>query len=99
MVEIMSPEEVALQDFTGNTALHHAATAGSVNVAMALLRKNPALTEFQCNQGFIHLLSAVVYGFGTKKGKEIAWFFATRTTKPFVETTSEDHLLLKLTSN
>ncbi|KAK3220220.1 hypothetical protein Dsin_014190 [Dipteronia sinensis] len=80
LVEIMSPEQVALPDLTGNTAHHHAATAGSVKAAMALLKKNPALTEYQGNQGFIPLLSAVVYG--AEKGKEMTWFPARRTPHP-----------------
>ncbi|KAL5755738.1 hypothetical protein ACOSQ2_020484 [Xanthoceras sorbifolium] len=97
LIEQMTPEEVAVKDFSGNTALHHAATTGNLNVAIALLRKNCGLTEVQGNQGFLPLLTAVVYG--ADKGKEMAWFLAMRTENPFVETgtTSVCNLLLELT--
>ncbi|KAH7569702.1 hypothetical protein JRO89_XS06G0248200 [Xanthoceras sorbifolium] len=94
LVEKMTPEQVAVVDVNGNTALHYAAFTGVVNVAKALLRKNPNLTEVQGSQGFIPLLSAVVHG--AAKGKEMASFLATQTKNPFLEATST-HLLLELT--
>ncbi|KAL5822530.1 hypothetical protein ACOSQ4_020430 [Xanthoceras sorbifolium] len=97
LIEQMTPEEVAVKDFSGNTALNHAATTGNLNVAIALLRTNSGLTDVQGNQGFLPLLTAVVYG--ADKGKDMAWFLAMRTKNPFVktETTSDCRLLLELT--
>ncbi|KAL5824378.1 hypothetical protein ACOSQ3_020441 [Xanthoceras sorbifolium] len=80
LIEQMTPEEVDVKDLSGNTALLHAATTGNLNVAIALLRKNCGLTEVQGNQGFLPLLTAVVYG--ADKGKEMAWFLAMRTENP-----------------
>ncbi|KAL5757538.1 hypothetical protein ACOSP7_020149 [Xanthoceras sorbifolium] len=95
LIEDMTPEQVAVKDFSGNTALNHAAISGNLNVANALLRKNSDLTEVQGHHGFLPLLTAVVYG--ADKGKDMAWFLAVRTKNPFVETTSDCHLLLELT--
>ncbi|KAL5775860.1 hypothetical protein ACOSP7_013417 [Xanthoceras sorbifolium] len=94
LVEKMTPEQVAVTDDCGNTALHFAAFTGVVNVAKALLRKNPGLTELQGSQDFIPLLSAVVHG--AAKGKEMAWFLASQTKNPFREAMST-HLLVELT--
>ncbi|KAH7569703.1 hypothetical protein JRO89_XS06G0248500 [Xanthoceras sorbifolium] len=90
----MTPEQVAVTNYSGNTALHFATYTGVVNVAKALLRKNPGLPEVQGSQDFIPLLAAVVRG--AAKGKEMAWFLASQTKNPFREAMST-HLLVKLT--
>ncbi|KAH7571393.1 hypothetical protein JRO89_XS04G0037000 [Xanthoceras sorbifolium] len=96
LVEMMSPEEVAVQDISENTALHYAAISGIVNGAKALVEKNHGLTQVKALGTYIPLHSAVYPG--ALKGKDMASYLARVTEDPFVENSTDYHILLELTN-
>lgn len=77
LVSIMTEEEVEMRDMNGCTALHYAASAGSLKAAMALVKRNRRLTNIVNSDGWTPLLSAVFHGF---ENKDLVWYLSMVTT-------------------
>ncbi|KAL7168170.1 hypothetical protein ACSBR2_038584 [Camellia fascicularis] len=64
LVELMLPEELALTDYFGNTALHAVAVLGNITEAKLVVEKNPDLPNIWNNDGSLplHLAACMVRG-------------------------------------
>ncbi|EXB38944.1 Ankyrin repeat-containing protein [Morus notabilis] len=76
LAAIMPVEALAMQDQAGYTALHHAAIAGSMKTAVALVKRNPSLTNVLDGSGLTPLLVAARYLYGSY---EILWYLTLVT--------------------
>ncbi|XP_070666676.1 uncharacterized protein [Malus domestica] len=76
IVELMPTEALLLQDFSGNTALHYAAVAGTMQDAQTMVRKNPALTQITNDAGETPLLLAASFA---ANSKDMVWYLSLVT--------------------
>ena len=76
LVQHMQPEELAVQDLTGCTALHYVALGGNVRAAKALVTRNSSLTRIPNLAGHIPLL----YALASAPCKELVWYLSIATT-------------------
>nr|XP_028953470.1 uncharacterized protein LOC114822692 [Malus domestica] len=72
----MPTEALLLQDFSGNTALHYAAVAGTMQDAQTMVRKNPALTQITNDAGETPLLLAASFA---ANSKDMVWYLSLVT--------------------
>ena len=76
LVQCMPPEELAVQDSAGFTALHYVALGGNVRAAKALVTRNSSLTQIPNSAGHTPLLLAM----SSALCKELVWYLAIATT-------------------
>lgn len=62
LVEMMNAEDLALQDYKGNTALSFAAAAGTVEIAEIMIRKNISLPTIRGGEGMTPIYMAALLG-------------------------------------
>ncbi|KAK2653729.1 hypothetical protein Ddye_013585 [Dipteronia dyeriana] len=79
LLELLSPESIAMQDAVGNTVLHYVAKAGSIKAAKALLRKKADLPQLENNEGNLPLHDSI-----SSESKEMVWYLTliTRVESP-----------------
>ncbi|MCL7045624.1 hypothetical protein MKW94_016888, partial [Papaver nudicaule] len=78
LVELMSPETIALKDsYNGDTALHFASIAGMTDVASAMVDKNKDITQVQNDNGWTPLLLCAAYA--TREQKDMIEYLCTVT--------------------
>ncbi|KAK4839657.1 hypothetical protein QYF36_023776 [Acer negundo] len=74
LLELVSPESIALQDIHGNTVLHYVARGGSLKIAKALVQKNAHLPEMINNLGQLPLRDSIL-----GENKELVWYLTLTT--------------------
>ena len=74
LLELLSPESIAMQDEVGCTVLHFVAIGGSLKTAIALVAKNNDLPQITNNQGELPLLFSI-----WSESKELVWYLALKT--------------------
>ncbi|KAH7565475.1 hypothetical protein JRO89_XS09G0214900 [Xanthoceras sorbifolium] len=74
LLEIVSPESLAVQDADGNTVLHYVAHSGSLKIAKALLKKNYNLLEIVNDKGQLPLFCSIL-----SESKELVLYFTLET--------------------
>ncbi|EXB38947.1 Transient receptor potential cation channel subfamily A member 1 [Morus notabilis] len=77
ITQLMTTEAILQRDLTGCTALHHAALAGSLRAAVALVNKCPALTNVLDLEGRTPLLVTAKLGF---ENRDLLWYLTLKTT-------------------
>ncbi|XP_076919046.1 uncharacterized protein LOC143579698 [Bidens hawaiensis] len=61
LVDFMGKDDLELQNKSGDTALNSAAQAGNLEIAMAMVEKNPGLLEIPNNRGLMPLYLAALF--------------------------------------
>ncbi|TXG71913.1 hypothetical protein EZV62_000492 [Acer yangbiense] len=62
IIELMEPEDLTLQDLSGNTAFYLAAATGTIEIAEAMLTRNSALLSIRGSWNMTPLYTAVLLG-------------------------------------
>lgn len=79
LLELLSPESIAVQDKNENTVLHYVAAGGSLETAKALVRKNAHLIQMANNLGQLPLFYSIY-----SENNELMWYLTliTRVDSP-----------------
>ncbi|KAK7413004.1 hypothetical protein VNO78_04815 [Psophocarpus tetragonolobus] len=85
LVELLSEEQLELQDHKGNTAFCFAAAVGNVKIAKAMARKNRRLPTIRGGEGLTPLHLAALQG-----KSEMAWYLYPDTVHNFDHQFNDD---------
>lgn len=97
MVAMLPLDALANQDWKGYTALHIAAMAGSLRAAVALVSKNPTLTNVLDASGATPLLMASRYVY--ESNYEVLWYLTMKTSNKEPSSPFTGPLAMNLVSN
>ncbi|XP_031391298.1 uncharacterized protein LOC116203622 isoform X2 [Punica granatum] len=75
LVQLLSPEDLEMEDSNGQTALHFAAMYGSLDAVKTLIDRHRTLTQIINAEGFTALHTAAIFN-----SKAVMWYLTLKTT-------------------
>lgn len=87
LVKMMTPEDLALQNQVGNTALCFAAASGITKIAELMVDKNTKLPMIRGSKGALPLYMAALLGH-----RDMVWYLYNKTERKYL--TPEDLIAL-----
>uniref|UniRef100_A0A5B6YR97 PGG domain-containing protein n=1 Tax=Davidia involucrata TaxID=16924 RepID=A0A5B6YR97_DAVIN len=94
LVELMTPDDLALQNKVGNTALCFAAASGITKIAQAMVNKNKRLPFIRGSKGATPLCMAALLGH-----KDMVWYLYSLTENDLTEEDRIELLVAAITAD